>query len=293
MPQNWEAEAARFRMQAYLRSLTHCNLQRLIDAIGVLYQPIRTQQLPGHFAAVLKELIPGDFHGVATVSRPKSAPDRVRREIVVHPLPARWESLADAFSSHYPEFPLRSIRESGNLHQPLAISDVASRQEIESLELYHNFYRILGVEDDLSVNFGNSGHRVCLAILRGRRGFSEQDRAILGVLRAHMERAYRYARTLISMRLTAQGESAASADLGSSGGSKSDPSRSLRRLGLSEREAEILYWVAAGKSSPVISTILGIRHDTVRAHLKRIYAKLGVENRLSAALRALQIMHGR
>jgi hypothetical protein len=34
----------------------------------------------------------------------------------------------------------------------------------------------------------------------------------------------------------------------------------------------------------------GMRHDTVRAHLKRIFAKLGVENRLSAALRALQIL---
>jgi DNA-binding CsgD family transcriptional regulator len=66
--------------------------------------------------------------------------------------------------------------------------------------------------------------------------------------------------------------------------------RSLCALGLSEREAEVLYWVAAGKSSPVISIILGIRHDTVRAHLKRIFAKLGVENRLSAALRALQFL---
>jgi DNA-binding CsgD family transcriptional regulator len=52
----------------------------------------------------------------------------------------------------------------------------------------------------------------------------------------------------------------------------------------------VLYWVAAGKTSPVISTILGIRHDTVRTHLKSIYAKLGVENRLSAALRAHEIL---
>jgi DNA-binding CsgD family transcriptional regulator len=36
--------------------------------------------------------------------------------------------------------------------------------------------------------------------------------------------------------------------------------------------------------------ILGIRHDTVRAHLKSIFTKLGVENRLSAALRALQVL---
>jgi hypothetical protein len=35
---------------------------------------------------------------------------------------------------------------------------------------------------------------------------------------------------------------------------------------------------------------VGIRHDTVRAHLKSIFTKLGVENRLSAALRALQLL---
>src|SRR5258708_3009991 len=69
-----------------------------------------------------------------------------------------------------------------------------------------------------------------------------------------------------------------------------DTPRALCALGLSEREAEVLYWVAAGKSSPVISLILGIGHDTVRAHLKRIFTKLGVENRLSAALRAPQVV---
>jgi DNA-binding CsgD family transcriptional regulator len=108
-----------------------------------------------------------------------------------------------------------------------------------------------------------------------------------------MERAYRYAKALDSLRVTlkrgkqaAHDASGASESLRELGGTP----RSLCVLGLSEREAEVLYWVAAGKSSPVISMILGIRHDTVRTHLKRIFMKLGVENRLSAALRALQVL---
>jgi len=170
---------------------------------------------------------------------------------------------------------------------------MASRQKVESLDLYHNYYRVLGVADDLSVNFGNSDHRVCLAILRGSRGFSDQDRAILAVLRPHMERAYRYAKALESLRTRVRrGTESADHELGAAGIPEDQDStpRSLRVLGLSEREAEVLYWVAAGKSSPVIGTILGIRHDTVRAHLKSIFTKLGVENRLSAALRALQVL---
>jgi DNA-binding CsgD family transcriptional regulator len=280
-------------MQTYLRLLTHTNLQHLLHAVSVLYEPVRPHQLPGHFAAVLSKLVAGEFHGVSIVVRPKHPRDRGRRDAALFPVPGNWESLAETFATLYPKFPLRSIRESGNLYEPLALSDIASRQKTESLDLYHDYYRILNVSDDLSVNLGNLGHRVCLAILRGRRGFSDQDRAILSAVRPHMERAYRYARALESLRTTARrGKQAADAasDAAESLRDQGGTPRSLCVLGLSEREAEVLYWVAAGKSSPVISTILGIRHDTVRAHLKRIFAKLGVENRLSAALRALQIL---
>jgi DNA-binding CsgD family transcriptional regulator len=278
-------------MQTNLRLLTHSNLQRLFDVVGVLYKPVRPQQLPGHFIDVLRRMIPGEFYGVSVVVRPQRARNQTRRDATLYPEPAHWENLAQTFASQYAEFPLRSIRESGNLHQPLALSDIASREQVESLGLYHDYYRILGVTDDLSANFGSLGHRVCLAILRERRGFSDQDRAILSALLPQMERAYRYAKALESLRKTlrrgkeADHESDAAGNLPEQG-----TPQSLCVLGLSEREAEVLYWVAAGKSSPVISMILGIRHDTVRAHLKRIFTKLGVENRLSAALRALQVL---
>jgi DNA-binding CsgD family transcriptional regulator len=280
-------------MQTYTRLLTHSNLQRLFDAVSVLYKPVRPQQLPGHLIDVLRRVIPGEFYGVSVVIRPNRARNQTRRDATLYPVPAHWENLAETFANQYTEFPLRSIRESGNLHQPLALSDIASREQVESLGLYHDYYRILSVADDLSANFGNLGHRVCLAILRERRGFSEQDRTILSALLPQMERAYRYAKALDSLRITlkrgkeaAHDASGASESLRELGGTP----RSLCVLGLSEREAEVLYWVAAGKSSPVISMILGIRHDTVRTHLKRIFMKLGVENRLSAALRALQVL---
>jgi DNA-binding CsgD family transcriptional regulator len=276
-------------MQTSLRLLTHHNLQRLPGALGTLYRPIRLHQLAEHFAGVLKSLIPGEFYGVSIVLRSKCIFDQVHRDTILHPVPPNWESLAKTFAGPYQKFPLRPIRESGNLHTALALSDVASRKEIENLALYHDYYRVLDIADDLSVNFGDLGHRVCLAVLRGRRGFSDQDRTILEVLRPHVERAYRYARLFEALRATARRRNDASDLLGNAENHEAT-ARSLRALGLSEREAEVLYWVAAGKSSPVIGTILGIRHDTVRAHLKKIFAKLGVENRLSAALRALEVL---
>jgi DNA-binding CsgD family transcriptional regulator len=56
---------------------------------------------------------------------------------------------------------------------------------------------------------------------------------------------------------------------------------------LSSREAEVLGWVVRGKSNAAIGDILGISAHTVDAHLRRIYLKLGVFDRISAALRAL------
>ena len=54
-------------------------------------------------------------------------------------------------------------------------------------------------------------------------------------------------------------------------------------LGLTPREAEILIWVARGKTTAEIATILASTTGTVSKHLEHIYAKLGVENRTSAA----------
>lgn len=66
-----------------------------------------------------------------------------------------------------------------------------------------------------------------------------------------------------------------------------EPSQ-LEALGLTPREAEILLWVSQGKTNPEIAMILGIGLTTVKKHLEAIFAKLGVENRTSAAALALE-----
>ena len=64
----------------------------------------------------------------------------------------------------------------------------------------------------------------------------------------------------------------------------------LEKLGLSAREAEILLWIAQGKSNYEASIILSISAATVKKHLENIYAKLGVEGRNSASLRAVELL---
>ncbi len=56
---------------------------------------------------------------------------------------------------------------------------------------------------------------------------------------------------------------------------------------LSAREAEILQWVARGKSNGVIAEIIGLSPHTVDAYIRRIFGKLGATDRISAAIRAM------
>ncbi|MEN9490311.1 MAG: hypothetical protein RJA63_760, partial [Pseudomonadota bacterium] len=52
---------------------------------------------------------------------------------------------------------------------------------------------------------------------------------------------------------------------------------------LTQKEAEVLYWVMKGKTSPDIGEILSISPRTVNKHLEHVFEKLGVETRTAAA----------
>ncbi len=54
---------------------------------------------------------------------------------------------------------------------------------------------------------------------------------------------------------------------------------------LSERERQIMAWVAQGKTNPEIGCILSISEFTVKNHLKSIFSKLDVTNRAQAVAR--------
>jgi DNA-binding CsgD family transcriptional regulator len=64
--------------------------------------------------------------------------------------------------------------------------------------------------------------------------------------------------------------------------------QSLKSMGLTERETEVLAWVAEGKSNNDVGQILGIRSVTVKKHLEHIFQKMGVETRTAAVIFALR-----
>lgn len=66
----------------------------------------------------------------------------------------------------------------------------------------------------------------------------------------------------------------------------------LQTLGLTEREAEVLLWVAQGKGNADVGVLLTMAEKTVKKHMSNIFEKLGVESRNAATLRALEVLSG-
>ncbi len=66
----------------------------------------------------------------------------------------------------------------------------------------------------------------------------------------------------------------------------------LLALGLTPREAEVLFWLTQGKTSPEIAVILEAALNTIKKHAQNIFLKLGVENRTAAALKAWEALRG-
>lgn len=64
----------------------------------------------------------------------------------------------------------------------------------------------------------------------------------------------------------------------------------LMRLGLTAREAEVLFWIAHGKTGAEIAAILETTLATVKKHTEHVFDKLGVDSRTAAALKAVDVL---
>jgi DNA-binding NarL/FixJ family response regulator len=71
-----------------------------------------------------------------------------------------------------------------------------------------------------------------------------------------------------------------------------DKSALRRAFALTDRETDVLLWIAAGKSNRDIAEILGLSPRTVNKYLDQIYLKISVENRASAAAKAVRVLTG-
>jgi len=180
----------------------------------------------------------------------------------------------DCFDRHFREHPL--VRVHGEQRHPHVhrISDSLSPLAFRRTPLYADYYRRIGIDCVLAMPvYQSDGWLVSWVLNRRGRDFSDREAALLDQVRAPLARFFQ--RTDWMQRLAPSTHDA-------------PPLRALSlRAPLTPREREVLQWVAAGKTDRDIAAIVGLGVRTVHKHLQHIYAKLGVETRTAAVMRAL------
>lgn len=203
-----------------------------------------------------------------------SAPDRARfdRYFSVHP-------LVRFYSEHL----------GGHSHR---ISDSIPWRQFRNAELYHEYCRRIGIDHAVAMPlYADRRLLVSFVLNRSRKDFTEREMAVLELVRPVVARLYR--QFLAIDRLNAWMASLARAGmpeapqlLPDAAGGGAAHRAGLDTPALTQREREVLSWVGAGKADRQIADILGISWRTVQKHLEHAYARLGVESRTAAVMRA-------
>ena len=142
---------------------------------------------------------------------------------------------------------------------PLRLSRVIGRRDLRRLDFYHGYLRPLRVRDQLKIWLeATKDSSRCVLLQRTESEFSDRDAVVLSVVHEHLAR----------MRVRSR---------------EGDRRRRLLSdASLTTREAQVLTWAVTGRTNRELGDVLFISEATVRKHLERAYAKLGVRNRTEA-----------
>jgi DNA-binding CsgD family transcriptional regulator len=172
--------------------------------------------------------------------------------------PVHWHHYWSCQPCSYPD-------RTGDLRSVVSIADFYTARQWHSTGVYCDRFRSVGFDHNLMLTLpaapGSAhepGQTMRLFLFRGPgRDFSERDRAVLTLLRPHLEQIYL------------------------------DAERRRHPVPrLTPRQWELLRLLAAGHTNRQIARRLGISGGTVRTHLENIYERLQVSSRTAAVTRA-------
>jgi len=246
----------------------------LLHLIGALHHADSTEELAATCRAGLAALIPADTHDIVVVGSTTPGEDsylgtpggynRAERDCAMrlgqdHPVVAHFARAGDC--------------------GPRRVSDLMSLGQWRETEFYRHINLRLAqdFEIDAILPGGTATGMAGLAITRSDRDFDERDRALLAHLRHPLGMALGRLRARERRRRVAARHPH---EIEASQLSRAFP-------GLTAREAEVLHWILAGKRDGEIALILGMRPATATTHVRNLLAKLGVDSRLAAAMRAV------
>lgn len=151
-------------------------------------------------------------------------------------------------------------------HRVIRLSDLMTRRQKRDLEYDEAVWRPHGIDDALRVWLpAPPGRARSIYLERSGPNYTDREKTLFALLRLHLAR----------IRVAAEWRA-----------------RFTGASGLTSREAEVLGWVARGKTNAEIAAALFISPHTVRKHLEHTFEKLGVRTRTAAVAYARQRLTG-
>jgi DNA-binding CsgD family transcriptional regulator len=245
-------------------TLTERDVRAALDLVYDAASFTGTEPFPPEFLQRLSQVIPADSivgYSEVVVGDPCYLVEAV--EIPADAVPPDVQEAGARFHGQDPLSHDASPRGGG----ALKLSDFHTRRELEKLDFYHYVWKPLGIDDRLRLWLpAPAGRARTITLERGKHDFSERDRSLLELLQP----------ALIRLRESAARRRASRPEL----------------LLLTQREEEILGWIARGKTTREIAVILVVSPHTVRKHIEHILEKLEVPTRSAAVARAFPSANG-
>lgn len=183
--------------------------------------------------------------------------------------------LADAFEAfgrHMHKYPAFRFDPTVNGGRPYSARDFYSAPKLRDLDIYQEVYKPIGFVDHCFVHVPAGPHEnVVVGFMRDGRAFDRKEKELLALVQPHLANG-----RALALATTAAADTPISPEL-------------LAQAGFTPRESDVLYWLIRGMANDEIAKALHVRSDSVSRHLQTIYCKLGVQNRVAAALAGLKI----
>ena len=215
-------------------------------------------------AALLRDLV-----GCHMVCFAELHPAMGKLDILFDPhLPGTDAALA-GYARHMAPYPCFNFDPTANGGKPFLRGDFLSDDVFYAAPIYTEGFALAGITDHAAMVMPQTADGVFFIGMELVGGsYQPRHRAVMDQLQPHLANAY-----LLAL------------DFGSLERATADTAV-FERAGLSQRQAEVLSWLSAGKSNAEIATILALKPSTVKAYVQAVFDKLGVDNRHAALVQA-------
>ncbi|PLP97926.1 helix-turn-helix transcriptional regulator [Cupriavidus pauculus] len=191
----------------------------------------------------------------------------LRALLSVEDAPGRREQAFEAYARHAGSHPFWQKDPAFYGERAIRESDIFSDEEFMALPMAREVFLPSGAHRIMAVLIRHGEYSLDLSAHRivGRPAFSDAERDRMQTYRTHVLRVYRQAQQRTVEKLS--------------------PADRLHYAfpGLTQRQVEAAVWLAQGKSNEAIAVAMNIGLDTVKAHLKAIFSKIGTDSRLALA----------